>query len=153
MLFLVHTFISSSQIDKEFLLHVLKSSKFKFELFKKTIHYCQETNAYFQRHFNRQLSSQDRMEFLNLWYVLIIANDILLVAGSIIKELMERQVVLDNILKFDKQLLKTTLIIFGSMSLTVYGIFAASCWALAIFSCGLECYVTSVSSGHTICWL
>jgi len=54
-----------------------------------------ETNDFFQRHFDRPLSNHDKMEFLNLWYVLIIANDILLIAGSIIKELMEQQHVSD----------------------------------------------------------
>lgn len=38
------------------------------------------------------MSKHDRLEFLNLWYVLIIINDVLLVGGSIIKELMENQV-------------------------------------------------------------
>jgi len=56
-----------------------------------------ETNDFFKRHFNRQLSKHDRLEFLNLWYVLIIADDTLLVIGSIIKELMERQHVSDSL--------------------------------------------------------
>ena len=43
------------------------------------------------------------MEFLNLWYVLIIANDILLIAGSIIKELMEQQVIFQKNLKSHRQ--------------------------------------------------
>lgn len=53
----------------------------------------QETNDFFQRHFKRRMSKHDRLEFLNLWYVLIIINDILLIGGSIIKELMENQVI------------------------------------------------------------
>lgn len=50
-----------------------------------------ETTEYFKRNFNRRLSKHDRLEFLNLWYVLIIVNDVLLIGGSIIKELMENQ--------------------------------------------------------------
>ncbi|XP_046652734.1 mucolipin-3-like [Daphnia pulicaria] len=50
-----------------------------------------ETSDFFQRHFNRRMSKHDRLEFLNLWYVLIIIDDVLLVGGSIIKELMENQ--------------------------------------------------------------
>lgn len=38
------------------------------------------------------MSKHDRLEFLNMWYVLIIVNDVLLVGGSVIKELMENQV-------------------------------------------------------------
>lgn len=52
-----------------------------------------ETNEFFQRRFNRRMSKHDRLEFLNMWYVLIIINDVLLVGGSIIKELMENQVI------------------------------------------------------------
>lgn len=54
----------------------------------------QETDEYFRRRFNRCLTKHDRLEFLNLWYVLIIVNDVLLVAGSVIKELMESQVII-----------------------------------------------------------
>ena len=43
------------------------------------------------RIFRRHLSKHDQLEFLNLWYVLIIINDILLVTGSVIKELMENK--------------------------------------------------------------
>ena len=43
------------------------------------------------RHFRRHLSKHDQLEFLNLWYVLIIITDILLVTGSVIKELMENK--------------------------------------------------------------
>ncbi|XP_071536411.1 mucolipin-3-like isoform X3 [Panulirus ornatus] len=43
------------------------------------------TVLFFQRHYGRELSLDERMEFVNLWYVLICVNDILIIFGSLIK--------------------------------------------------------------------
>jgi hypothetical protein len=32
------------------------------------------------------------MEFVNLWYLMILANDVLIISGSIVKELVEAKV-------------------------------------------------------------
>lgn len=50
-----------------------------------------ETMDFFQRKFNKKLSMEGRLEFLNLWYCMIIANDLLLIFGSAIKEQIERK--------------------------------------------------------------
>ncbi|KAI5703386.1 hypothetical protein M8J75_011198 [Diaphorina citri] len=50
-----------------------------------------ETINFFQEKFNKKLSMEGRLEFLNLWYVMIIANDVLLILGSSIKEQIERK--------------------------------------------------------------
>nr|NVI71488.1 transient receptor potential cation channel, mucolipin ortholog [Cucujiformia] len=49
------------------------------------------TDKYFKRHFQRPLSAHDRNKFLNLWYIMIIVNDVLIVIGSGIKEQIERK--------------------------------------------------------------
>ncbi|EFA09175.1 mucolipin-3 [Tribolium castaneum] len=49
------------------------------------------TNSFFINQFGRPLSKEDRNKFLNLWYVMIIINDILIIIGSSIKEQIERK--------------------------------------------------------------
>lgn len=48
------------------------------------------TVHFFERAYNKHLSLQGRMEFLNIWYIMIIINDILIIMGSAIKEQIER---------------------------------------------------------------
>ncbi|CAG9793660.1 unnamed protein product [Diatraea saccharalis] len=48
------------------------------------------TVQFFQRAYNKELSLTGRLEFLNIWYIMIIANDILIIMGSAIKEQIER---------------------------------------------------------------
>uniref|UniRef100_A0A8D9DUZ5 Mucolipin-3 n=1 Tax=Cacopsylla melanoneura TaxID=428564 RepID=A0A8D9DUZ5_9HEMI len=50
-----------------------------------------ETIYFFREKFNKELTMEGRLEFLNLWYVMIIANDALLILGSSIKEQIERK--------------------------------------------------------------
>lgn len=49
------------------------------------------TNDFFKLHFGQALSHSDRMKFINLWYIMIIINDILIIIGSSIKEQIERK--------------------------------------------------------------
>ncbi|XP_019870651.2 mucolipin-3-like [Aethina tumida] len=49
------------------------------------------TNVFFKSHFGQPLTYDDRMKFLNLWYIMIIINDILIIIGSAIKEQIERK--------------------------------------------------------------
>lgn len=51
----------------------------------------QITDSFFRRSYDRGLSSTDKLEFLNMWYIMIIINDILIVIGSAIKEQIERK--------------------------------------------------------------
>ncbi|KAJ2944159.1 hypothetical protein O0L34_g18130 [Tuta absoluta] len=48
------------------------------------------TVQFFRRTYNKDLSFESRLEFLNVWYIMIIINDILIVLGSAIKEQIER---------------------------------------------------------------
>lgn len=43
---------------------------------------------FFVSHFNQELSANDRMKFLNMWYIMIIINDVFIIIGSTIKELI-----------------------------------------------------------------
>ncbi|XP_069694607.1 mucolipin-3-like isoform X2 [Periplaneta americana] len=49
------------------------------------------TVLFFERTYKRDLSVEGRLEFLNLWYIMIIVNDILIILGSAIKEQIERK--------------------------------------------------------------
>jgi mucolipin 3 len=49
------------------------------------------TNQFFINNFGRPLSQADRNKFLNLWYIMIIINDVLIIIGSSIKEQIERK--------------------------------------------------------------
>jgi hypothetical protein len=52
----------------------------------------QITMHFFRKTLKKDLSSEGQWEFLNMWYIMIIANDILIILGSAIKEQIERQV-------------------------------------------------------------
>ena len=47
---------------------------------------------FFQKTLKKDLSTEGQLEFLNMWYIMIIVNDILIILGSAIKEQIERQV-------------------------------------------------------------
>lgn len=48
------------------------------------------TVHFFRRAYNKELSLDGRLEFLNIWYIMIIINDFLIIMGSAIKEQIER---------------------------------------------------------------
>lgn len=54
------------------------------------------TVRFFRQQYNKELSFDGRMEFLNFWYIMIICNDILLIVGSSIKDQIERKNFLGN---------------------------------------------------------
>ncbi|XP_057664596.1 mucolipin-3-like [Diorhabda carinulata] len=49
------------------------------------------TNTFFIKRFEQPLSQKDKMKFLNLWYIMIIINDLLIIIGSAIKEQIEKE--------------------------------------------------------------
>nr|NVI71493.1 transient receptor potential cation channel, mucolipin ortholog [Cucujiformia] len=49
------------------------------------------TNTFFVSHLGESMSQEDSMKFLNLWYLMIIINDILIIIGSSVKEQIERK--------------------------------------------------------------
>lgn len=54
-------------------------------------HLLQElTVKFFEQTYRKNLSNEGRLEFLNMWYVMIIVNDLLIILGSAIKEQIER---------------------------------------------------------------
>lgn len=48
------------------------------------------TVQFFARAYNQELSLEGRFEFLNVWYIMIIVNDLLIIMGSAVKEQIER---------------------------------------------------------------
>lgn len=48
------------------------------------------TVQFFRRAYSKELSLEGRLEFLNVWYIMIIINDLLIILGSAIKEQIER---------------------------------------------------------------
>lgn len=50
-----------------------------------------ETMNFFKKIYGKTLSFEGRLEFLNLWYVMIIVNDLLIIIGSAVKEQIERK--------------------------------------------------------------
>jgi mucolipin len=47
---------------------------------------------FFRNTYKRELSAEGQLEFLNMWYIMIIINDVLIILGSGIKEQIERKV-------------------------------------------------------------
>jgi SNF family Na+-dependent transporter len=52
----------------------------------------QITIHFFQKAYKKDLSAEGQLEFLNMWYIMIIVNDVLIILGSGIKEQIERKV-------------------------------------------------------------
>jgi mucolipin len=52
----------------------------------------QLTMSFFRKTLKKDLSAEGQLEFLNMWYIMIIVNDVLIILGSAIKEQIERQV-------------------------------------------------------------
>nr|CAD7444136.1 unnamed protein product [Timema bartmani] len=50
-----------------------------------------ETIIFFRKTYTKELSVEGRFEFLNLWYVMIITNDVFIILGSAIKEEIEKK--------------------------------------------------------------
>lgn len=50
-----------------------------------------ETIRFFKEAYDKDLSVEGRFEFWNLWYIMIIVNDVLLIIGSAMKEEIERK--------------------------------------------------------------
>lgn len=48
------------------------------------------TVQFFRTTYEKELSVDGRLEFLNIWYIMIIVNDLLIIMGSAIKEQIER---------------------------------------------------------------
>jgi len=48
-----------------------------------------EAQVFLSVHYNWTLTVNERMEFLNLWYVMICTNDCLIIMGSVIKQMIE----------------------------------------------------------------
>ncbi|KAG1692571.1 Mucolipin-3 [Nymphon striatum] len=55
-----------------------------------------ETVTFFKRHLDKTLPVNDRTEFLNMWYVTIIVNDLLIIMGSIFKLLLAHYMLVDS---------------------------------------------------------
>nr|NVI71469.1 transient receptor potential cation channel, mucolipin ortholog [Cucujiformia] len=49
------------------------------------------TESFFITNFNKPLCVDDRKKFFNLWYVMIIVNDVLIIIGSSIQEQIEKE--------------------------------------------------------------
>ncbi|XP_023705542.1 mucolipin-3 isoform X2 [Cryptotermes secundus] len=49
------------------------------------------TINFFQKAYKKDLSAEGQLEFLNMWYIMIIINDVLIILGSGIKEQIERK--------------------------------------------------------------
>ena len=50
-----------------------------------------ETKAFFQDRYKIRLSLTEMIQFLNFWYVIICINDILIIIGSVLKEIIENK--------------------------------------------------------------
>lgn len=50
-----------------------------------------EIMAFFKKTYDKTLSLEGRLEFLNFWYIMIIINDLLIIIGSAIKQQIEQK--------------------------------------------------------------
>lgn len=52
----------------------------------------QQVNRFFNTYYQQQMDRSDRVDFLNLWHVLIITTDVLVVCGTVFKVLIQCRV-------------------------------------------------------------
>uniref|UniRef100_A0AC35TYH8 SH3 domain-containing protein n=1 Tax=Rhabditophanes sp. KR3021 TaxID=114890 RepID=A0AC35TYH8_9BILA len=71
------------------------------------------TLDFFEETFKKKLSVNDQMNFLNMWYLMIIANDVLIILGTVCKVTIEFK-------DFDNDLFTLTSVFLGSGALLVY---------------------------------
>ncbi len=50
---------------------------------------CWETVSFFQSRYNVKLTRREQAQFLNFWYIMICVNDLLIIIGTVLKELIE----------------------------------------------------------------
>lgn len=50
-----------------------------------------KTEEFFIKNFGKELSKKGKWDFVNMWYIMICVNDVLLILGSAIKEQIERK--------------------------------------------------------------
>ncbi|KFM57639.1 Mucolipin-3, partial [Stegodyphus mimosarum] len=74
---------------------------------------CEETDKYFKLTQNKALTAPEKMEFLDMWYVVIIINDILIISGSVLKAAIEQRSV-------ESDQYATCAILLGSANLLVW---------------------------------
>ncbi|EYB83085.1 hypothetical protein Y032_0343g3062 [Ancylostoma ceylanicum] len=68
---------------------------------------------YFENQFKVKISVSDQLEFLNLWYVMIVINDVLIIVGTVSKISIEFR-------DFDNSIFTLTGILLGMGALLVY---------------------------------
>uniref|UniRef100_A0A0N5BCV1 PKD_channel domain-containing protein n=1 Tax=Strongyloides papillosus TaxID=174720 RepID=A0A0N5BCV1_STREA len=77
-------------------------------------HLLKETTmAFFEQNVGKKMPITDQMEFVNMWYLMIVVNDILIIFGTICKVTIEFR-------DFDNDLFTFTSIFLGSGALLVY---------------------------------
>lgn len=55
-----------------------------------------EADAFFSRNYGWSLTVNEKLEFLNMWYVMICTNDGMIILGSIIKQLIENKSIIGD---------------------------------------------------------
>ena len=81
-------------------------------LFKAKI-LCDETDKFFKISQNKALSTQEKFEFLDMWYWMMIINDIFIIIGCSLKSVIEQRTV-------ESDQYATCAILLGSGTLLVY---------------------------------
>lgn len=92
-------YFSNSQIESALRtllnLFVILICTFSLVLCSRAIYRAQllkyETMSFFKKTYGKALSLEGKLEFLNLWYIMIIVNDLLIIVGSAVKEQIERK--------------------------------------------------------------
>jgi len=76
-----------------------------------------KTQDFFKKHYEKKLTTAERLEFVDFWYLLIVVNDILNIAGSIFKMQMSRMAEMLNE-KYD--MYETTSMLLGIGNILIW---------------------------------
>lgn len=74
---------------------------------------CKETDKFFKHTQNKALSAQEKVEFVDMWYCMMIINDICIITGCILKAAIEQRTV-------ESDQYATCAILLGTGTLLVY---------------------------------
>lgn len=74
---------------------------------------CKDTDKFFKQTQNKALSAQEKMEFVDMWYCMMIINDIFIIIGCILKAKIEQRTV-------EGDQYATCAILLGAGTLLVY---------------------------------
>ncbi|XP_045104764.1 mucolipin-3-like isoform X5 [Portunus trituberculatus] len=115
---------------------------YRAQLLRKT------TELFFRQQYGKELSLEERMEFVNLWYLLICINDIFIILGSCLKIGLESKVLILTLKKCIPNVLRYSiclLMVFAGYCLCGWLVLGPYHFKFRSFSSTMECLYSLIN--------